>query len=260
MINPQIEQFIRTINQKLPTLVDPKVCAEQVKQEVSLLMGSLTPDIENNINRACEIVEKRISSVEILRVSSMIKPRPNWYYGPKPGDQHWPALDGYLRNTQKWDKDAVNSIDKTSSEVVSLLANPAEDKFRCRGLVVGYVQSGKTANMTSVIAKAVDSGYNLIVVLAGMTNKLRAQTQQRLEKDICNRHRQLWQLYTTTKDEGDFDLPPNKQFTMPMQGTAQLAVMKKVTSRLNAFLKTIRLTQPAILKKLKVLLIDDECD
>lgn len=260
MSNPQVKQFVTNIQQKLPTLVTPERCAEQIKQEVRLLMGDLSADIEENINRACEIVKKREKDVEILRVNSIIKRRPDWYRGPKADDLHWPALNGYLRDTQNWDSDAVDSIHETSNEVVSLLANPAEDQFKCRGLVVGYVQSGKTANMTAVIAKAVDAGYNLIVILAGMTNKLRAQTQQRLEKDICGRHRQLWQLYTTTSNEGDFNMPPNAQFTMPGRGAAQLAVIKKVTSRLNAFLRTIRQTQPVILRNLKVLLIDDECD
>ena len=51
-----------------------------------------------------------------------------------------------------------------------------------RGLVVGEVQSGKTANYTGLICKAADAGYKLIIVLAGMFNDLRAQTQQRLDE------------------------------------------------------------------------------
>ncbi|MCK5744672.1 MAG: Z1 domain-containing protein, partial [Oricola sp.] len=195
-----------------------------------------------------------------LRRCSIIKLREDWYGGPKATDRHWPALEGYLRNTKGWGGDAVDSMDETSTEVVSLLANPAGDQFRCRGLVVGYVQSGKTANMTAVIAKAVDAGYNLIVLLGGMTNKLRAQTQRRIEADIVERHRHLWQLYTTGEDHGDFTVPANGSFTMPVEGRAQLVVMKKITSRLNAFHRTVRKTPPAILKSLKVLLIDDECD
>src|SRR6185437_16496977 len=119
-------------------------------------------------------------------------------------DRHWPALKGFLENTKNWDHESIESIDASSAEIVSLLANPAGDQFCYRGLVVGYVQSGKTANMTAVIAKAVDAGYNLIVLLGGMTNKLRTQTQGRVENDIVNRHRHLWQLYTTKDENGDF--------------------------------------------------------
>ena len=70
----------------------------------------------------------------------------------------------------------MDSIDQASNEIVSLLENPAGEHFSCRGLVVGHVQSGKTANMTAVMAKALDAGYDTVIVLAGMTNKLRYQT------------------------------------------------------------------------------------
>ena len=59
--------------------------------------------------------------------------------------------------------------------------------YQARGLVVGYVQSGKTANFTGVIARAIDAGYRLIIVLAGTTNLLRSQTQRRLDKQLIGR-------------------------------------------------------------------------
>ena len=67
-----------------------------------------------------------------------------------------------------------------------MLENPGQSEFRGRGLVVGYVQSGKTANMEAVIAKAVDAGYRFVIVLTGMTNSLRRQTQDRLELDLLD--------------------------------------------------------------------------
>jgi hypothetical protein len=260
MSDTQVNKYVKEIQMRLPTFVSPERSADSLKDFVRSAIGDLPPSMEANINEACAIVKARQAKVEILRPSSITKRRPDWYRGPIGGDKHWPALEGYLRNEKKWSPGAVESIADTSSEVVSLLANPAEDQFCCRGLVVGYVQSGKTANMTAVISKAVDAGYNLIVLLAGMTNKLRAQTQRRLTSDIVQRHIQLWQLYTTADDDGDFEMPPNGQFTMPVQGRAQLVVMKKISSRLDAFHKTIKETRPVILRELKVLLIDDECD
>ncbi len=259
-MSPQIEQFVRNIREKLPNYSSPERCAEVLREDFERIAGPLQPAIRADIDAALQIVKAAIEDVEILRRSSLIKEREDWYKGPGPGDRHWPALNGYLLNEKGWAKDAIESIDDASSEVVSLLANPAQEQFCCRGLVVGYVQSGKTANMTGVIAKAVDAGYNLIVLLGGMTNKLRAQTQRRLETDIVERHRHLWQLYTTAEDDGDFIMPANKSFTMPVSGRAQIAVMKKITSRLNSFHRTIERTPPQVLRKLKVLLIDDECD
>lgn len=264
MTNPQVEQFIRNIREKLPIYETPEKCAEVLKQEYLNILSPLSDQqsrqLKDNLDKACEIVKSRLENVEILRRCSIIKERENWYTGPSATDRHWPAMEAYLKEMKGWNKSTVDSIDSTSSEIVSLLANPAQESFRCRGLVVGHVQSGKTANMTAVIAKAVDAGYNLIVVLAGLTNKLRAQTQRRLEKDVVSRHRSSWQLYTTSDENGDFVVPLNGSFTKPHTGGAQLAVIKKVTSRLEAFLHVIKETDQPIRRTLKVLIIDDECD
>lgn len=56
--------------------------------------------------------------------------------------------------------------------------------YQSKGLVVGHVQSGKTANFTGVIAKAIDSGYKLIIVLTGTIELLRGQTQRRLDMEL----------------------------------------------------------------------------
>jgi hypothetical protein len=260
VMNPQIERLVKLLRQKLPTHEGPEAAAKSIQEDFAALGNEFSPAMVANLEEAVAIVKSSLQSIEILRRNSIVKPRDDWYTGPRERDQHWPALHGYLENAKGWDDDSIMSIGESSGEVVSMLANPAKDQFRCRGLVVGYVQSGKTANMTAVIAKAVDAGYNLIVLFGGVTNKLRAQTQRRIESDICARHRPMWQLYTTHEDNGDFTIPANRAFTMPVAGRAQLAVMKKEVSRLDAFLRTIELTPPAVLGSLKTLIIDDECD
>ncbi|UVE19412.1 Z1 domain-containing protein [Pseudomonas sp. LS44] len=266
MTNPQVETFARQIREKLPTHDTPEQAAQALVVDFANIGFPFSDEMKQNLAAALEQVIAALEDVEILRRNSLVKSRVEWYKGPGQKDLHWPALEGYLTNTKSWDEDAIKSIDESSSEVVSLLANPGKEAFRHRGLVVGYVQSGKTANMTAVIAKAVDAGYNLIVLLGGVTNKLRAQTQRRIENDIVKRHRDLWQLYTTEHDDGDYTYPANGSFTMPVPGRAQLVVMKKITSRLETFRRTIvddkgkPKTPLAILRQLKVLLIDDECD
>lgn len=260
MSSNQVERLVVQIRDKLPKFGSVEKAVDEVKKDIEVFMGSVPDHLLKHLEEAENKVKVSLEEVEILRPSSIIKLREDWYGGPQAHHRHWPALDGYLRQVKNWDDEDVDSIDKSSNEVVSLLGNPATKSFCNRGLVVGYVQSGKTANMTAVIAKAVDAGYNLVVLLGGMTNKLRAQTQLRLDADIVERHRELWQLYTESKDKGDFVIPKNGSFTMPQSGGAQLAVLKKVSSRLEQFLKTIDRTQPKILKNLKVLIIDDECD
>ena len=72
---------------------------------------------------------------------------------------------------------------------------------KTKGLVVGHVQSGKTANFTGVIAKAVDAGYRLIIVLTGTVELLRSQTQRRLDMELVGQENILGGI-----DPGDGDL------------------------------------------------------
>jgi hypothetical protein len=79
----------------------------------------------------------------------------------------------------------VDVLDAASTQVIERLAKPTAELPRSqRGLVVGYVQSGKTANISAVIAKAIDVGYRFIVVLTGMHEALRRQTQRRLDMEV----------------------------------------------------------------------------
>ncbi|MCM4084232.1 Z1 domain-containing protein [Paractinoplanes hotanensis] len=100
---------------------------------------------------------------------------------------YWSHYRDYLVN-KGWNPDAVNGLDLATEEVVRRLSDPTRAmSYQAKGLVVGYVQSGKTANFTGVIAKAVDAGYRLVVVLTGTTNMLRAQTQRRLDLELLGR-------------------------------------------------------------------------
>lgn len=262
-LNPQVRAFAKLIEGQLPGHGSVDAAAQAVRSLLETVSGPMQGQSAVDFAAAIEHVTMEAArAVEILRPGSLLKIRPDWYRGPGVSDRHWPALKTFFKTGKKWDADTVESINVTSNEVVSLLGNPAIPEFRCRGLVVGYVQSGKTANMTAVIAKAVDAGYNLIVVLGGVTKKLRAQTQRRLERDVVARYPHAWHRYSDTTEDGDFVVPRNGRFTMPNPGHPQIVVMKKVVTRLDSFLQTIRNTGkvPAILGSLRTLIIDDECD
>ncbi|MFI1066057.1 Z1 domain-containing protein [Streptomyces spororaveus] len=97
---------------------------------------------------------------------------------------YWPAYENLLR-TKGWSEPAITSLGEAAHNVVERLSDPARpEAYGARGLVVGYVQSGKTANFTGVIAKAVDAGYRLVIVLGGTLNLLRGQTQRRLDMEL----------------------------------------------------------------------------
>lgn len=77
---------------------------------------------------------------------------------------------------------AVDALDKSTDKILGMLEDPKRSgPWDRRGLVVGHVQSGKTANYTGLICKAADAQYKVIIVLAGLHNNLRSQTQVRLE-------------------------------------------------------------------------------
>lgn len=101
---------------------------------------------------------------------------------------YWKAYRQYLASVGGWKEEALLALDASTRSVIERLSNPSrEDAFQSKGLVVGYVQSGKTANFTGVVARAADAGYRLIVVLAGTTELLRKQTQRRLDKEMIGR-------------------------------------------------------------------------
>ena len=75
------------------------------------------------------------------------------------------------------------TLDHVTDRTLGLLENPKkEGKWDRRGMVVGHVQSGKTANYIGLVAKAADAGYQVIIVIAGLHNNLRSQTQSRLDE------------------------------------------------------------------------------
>ncbi|MEL5958750.1 Z1 domain-containing protein [Streptomyces sp. CLV115] len=101
---------------------------------------------------------------------------------------YWPAYKKLLAEKKSLPETSIAALDASSDRVVERLADPtAETAYQAKGLVVGHVQSGKTANFTGVIAKAVDAGYRLVIVLGGTLNLLRAQTQRRLDMELVGR-------------------------------------------------------------------------
>ncbi|WP_043456915.1 Z1 domain-containing protein [Gordonia polyisoprenivorans] len=107
-----------------------------------------------------------------------------WYDDEAGRSFYWDGYRGVLES-KGWDAHAIGELSRMTDEVVKRLANPAqEDPYQSKGLVVGHVQSGKTANFTGVIAKAIDAGYKLVIVLTGTIELLRGQTQRRIDMEL----------------------------------------------------------------------------
>ena len=97
--------------------------------------------------------------------------------------KYWERYKKYLLADKGFPSKVVNIMDDVLDTLTDLLGDPTRDiKYNRRGLIIGDVQSGKTANYTGLICKAVDSGYKVIVLLTGTIEKLRQQTQQRIDE------------------------------------------------------------------------------
>lgn len=84
--------------------------------------------------------------------------------------------------------EVITSTDEVTDRILGRMGNPRDEMMWDRkGMVVGHVQSGKTANYTGLVCKAADAGYRLIVVIAGIHNNLRNQTQARIDEGFIGR-------------------------------------------------------------------------
>ncbi len=82
-----------------------------------------------------------------------------------------------------WAPQVINTLDGVSDSILDLVGDPRrEASWSRRGLVVGDVQSGKTATYTALTCKAADAGYRLVILLTGTLESLRRQTQERLDE------------------------------------------------------------------------------
>jgi hypothetical protein len=205
--------------------------------------------------------------VSYWRKAALKAGRPDWYGGADEGSRIWQALRRRLKEIGR-SEDEIESIDMDSTAVLSLTDNPGQARFTTKGLVLGHVQSGKTGNMAAVIAKAADTPYRFFVILSGLTDSLRNQTQARLDADLVdNGHRDRWYSWTQIDrrlpdgrlEKGDFNHRPGSGF--PLAGPeCHIAVMKKNAAILRRFKRMLRATPSALLAQTAFMIIDDECD
>lgn len=203
----------------------------------------------------------------------------------KAGRRRWMRYRQMLEAT--WSPLAIDALDEATDAVISRLEWPERPgAWDRRGLVVGHVQSGKTSNYTGVICKAADAGYKVIIVLAGLHNNLRSQTQMRLDEGflgyetstqndrsatlansigvgLIDNDPAIRPDYITTRDEkGDFRTSLGKSFGINPGGRPLLFVVKKNVTVLKALLSWIDkiLNGAPALENVPLLIIDDEAD
>jgi molybdopterin-guanine dinucleotide biosynthesis protein len=232
------------------------------------LVETFTPDEAVQRLRTFRIPEEVIERIvarhraDVLQVRLLDEPhsvvvdnRMTWYGGPRPGDVHWPAVERMLR-ARVTPKDLMQ-VDQASTKIVGMLDHPYTPSFRTYGLVVGYVQSGKTTNFTAVMAKAADRRYRLFIVLSGVHNALRRQTQVRIHHDLVAHNRERW--YEMTTPEEDFRDRSGAAAYFSARNQHTVLVVKKNAAVLRKLARWLEEARPQ-LENCPTLIIDDEAD
>jgi hypothetical protein len=191
-----------------------------------------------------------------------------WYY--------WDRYRNYLVRKKGFPPDVVRSLDKLTDKILDHTEDPKkEGKWIRRGLVVGHVQSGKTANYTGLMCKAADAGYRVIIVLAGTLNSLRNQTQERIDSDFigwCTRTKvrlgaadfatERRQPICFTSSDGDFDKRTANAIALTLDSVKEpvVLIIKKNKSTLENLCSWFKENNRHNLQNFPMLLIDDEAD
>lgn len=198
--------------------------------------------------------------------------------------QRWEAYRSLLSSKSMPPKvlDAMNS---RNEKVLDLAGDPEKQgNWSRRGLVIGDVQSGKTANYLALFNKAADAGYRVFILLAGNTDKLRQQTQARVDEGFIGRDTKKHQMGSAGIEHGVANklgiglvaniktnnlTTYNSDFAAGISGTVvhldqasapTVFVIKKNKTILNNLTKWLQNSNPGGKVKAPVLLLDDEAD
>lgn len=198
--------------------------------------------------------------------------------------RYWERYKKYLLSDKGFSTKVVNTMDDVLDTLTDLLGDPSRDiAYKRRGLIIGDVQSGKTANYTGLICKGVDAGYKVVVLLTATIEKLRQQTQKRIDEgfvgadsDAMMKMQEDGQIIgvgkydssvrpmvlTSTSDDFKAKNANNLGFDLRNINGSVIFVIKKnsgILKRLNKWLKTFNQNGENAIDH-SILVIDDEAD
>ena len=166
-----------------------------------------------------------------------------------------------LLNRKKLDDNTKESVLSQATEILESCGNPAELKCDVTGLVVGYVQSGKTLSFTTLSALASQNGFNVIIIIAGTTTSLVDQTYSRLSEDLqTNISTEVsWKTYKNPSTINREEIKVDLESGILNRNPVLLITVMKNSTHLNNLIKLFSSGGLELLT-LKVLIIDDEAD
>lgn len=188
-ISPLEESFVSLILHTIPTNADftPAEIELKVDELRSGLWKKMIPNREAIINEILRRINVRVGAATTLDANDEdhVKWLPNV---DKSKWRFWPRFQWHLQNKNHFAPAILQTLDQSTDQVLERLESPERTSaWDRRGLVVGHVQSGKTTHYTALAAKALDAGYQIVIVLAGIHNSLRSQTHERIDKHLIGR-------------------------------------------------------------------------
>lgn len=248
------------------------------------------PNLSKEILKAklMSIYNVRVEPMQILEGRDRRKP---WLMAFKAAEtskwSFWNRYKYYLEHQKGFEPATIQGVDDMTDKILDRFFNPRKTDVIVskKGLVVGQVQSGKTANYTGLVCKAADTGFNLIIVLAGIHNNLRSQTQLRLDEGFLGFDTQFERAstkettkigvglipsfddaiansYTTNAEKGDFTSRSANtagfNFNAPQPALLVVKKNASVLKRLNTWLNTH--AENGKINNKSLLMIDDEAD
>ena len=289
-------QYAQTMAVELLRGIDV-LTEDDIKSNVSKISDAIKSiNLDGTVDQPTLVAELlQLFSITVGRASALDDKLGDHYpwLDSRRGDIKWSFWERYKRHLiieKHWAPQMVESIDYDTDMVLDRLEDPRRiGMWDRRGLVVGSVQSGKTANYIGLINKALDSGYKLIIVLAGIHSNLRSQTQIRIDEGVIGfdtqKSRKLTQnnrwigvgqtpgprlrilALTNSAENGDFNLNSTPGL-LSLGGDPVILVVKKnsrvLKNLIAAVLPSSVRNQPEKtkrqIKEVPLLLIDDEAD
>ncbi|MBG9982130.1 Z1 domain-containing protein [Aerococcaceae bacterium DSM 111020] len=179
---------------------------------------------------------------------------------PQDSSSSWMTYKRKLEN-DGWTDSSINAIQTSAFEILKHFAMD-HDNSPEKGLAIGNVQSGKTANMIGLMTLAADNGFNFFIVLSGMIDSLRIQTANRMASDLNSKsHKNSW--YSIENPSLGSNLPEHNMSRFDLSENSRhkyYSVLLKNKSRLQNFLDWIKKSDQAKARQLKIVIIDDEAD
>lgn len=209
-----LKEFLRGENKSIDKIKE----AIDIVLEMSIFKDSNKDEIKNII------YDEYITNIGIINPDAefLVKDKDfnNWMKSLNKTTSHFDRYIDYLRD-QDFPEDSLDKMTKSTNDILARCADPnnlSDSKnSKKKGLVMGDIQSGKTANYTALINLAADYGYKVIVLLAGMTDSLREQTQKRIDSGFIGAKSDT--ISSSTIDFVGVGTEENKYYAIPLTNT-----------------------------------------